>query len=235
MKNKAIFILLIYYLGFCFCSGSKDRPATQTPVNENIVPESESELPQVSMPQVQAVRLDPEAPTVMNDISAITELVEADRADVKFSHQWFVNGQEVTNADGDTLDKSSFKKGAWIYCRVQVVNGSRQNTWYKSDIVRVLNSLPSFQLKPPDNFNVPGNFQYQVEAQDPDGDELTFEVLAPIDQGILINPRTGLLTWNINAEKVKLLGENIEIKLTVSDGEGEKVHGSIILNLARSK
>ncbi|MBE0664468.1 MAG: hypothetical protein IH584_01500, partial [Candidatus Aminicenantes bacterium] len=132
-----------------------------------------------------------------------------------------------------TLAHTYFRKGAWLYCRVKAVYGNEESASLKSDVIRVHNSLPVFNLAPVGGFSVPGDFQYQAAASDADGDELTFEVLAPLEQGIAIDPQSGILTWKIDAETVKRLGERIEIKLAVSDGEGEKTSGTITLNLTK--
>jgi hypothetical protein len=91
------------------------------------------------------------------------------------------------------------------------------------------------RLPPVENFPVPGEISLQAAASDADNDPLTYEVLAPLDQGIVIDPKTGLLTWKIDADTVGRLGESIEIKLAVSDGEGEKVTGTITLRFTSTK
>jgi len=227
---------LLALLVLSFCAKGREE---STPV----APATAADRPQAARPvtaedaplQIKAISLFPEAPTVLDDISAVPELTDPGLEDVAFQYQWFVNGQESLEADGEKLGKAQFKKGAWIYCRVRAVADGLESAWLKSDAIRVHNSLPALTLEPVKNFSVPGDFQYQAAASDPDGDELTFEVLAPLGQGIEIDPRSGLLTWKIDAEKVKGLGERIEIKLAVSDGEGEKTSGTVTLNLARTR
>ena len=77
-----------------------------------------------------------------------------------------------------------------------------------------------------ENFSVPGEISFQAAASDADNDPLTYDVIAPKDQGIVIDPQTGVLTWKLpDADTVGRLGETIEIKLAVSDGEGGEGHG----------
>jgi len=185
--------------------------------------------------QIAALVLSPEAPTILDDISAAAQLADPDAPAVDFRYRWSVNGQEVADLEGEKLDRKYYRKGAWIQCQAQTVSGEGIGEWFKSDTVRVLNSLPALQLAPPGAVRVPGDLNYQVAASDPDGDELTYEVLAPLEQGIVIDARSGVLSWKLTEEIVKTLGENIEIKIAVSDGEGEKVTGTITLNFTSTK
>lgn len=235
MTRKIGMAFFIMLLALAFCSKNKGVAPAGNRFHEANEPRAPQAAAEETPLQIMAVALSPEAPTVLDDITAVAELNDPDLENVNFQYQWYVNGQKNREIDGETLEKSFYKKGAWLYCRVKAVYGSDESAWLKSDIIRVHNSLPVFNLAPVGQFNIPGDFQYQAAANDADGDELTYEVLAPLDQGIEIDPRTGILTWKIDAETVKRLGESIEIKLTVSDGEGEKTSGSITLTLTKSK
>jgi Putative Ig domain len=58
-------------------------------------------------------------------------------------------------------------------------------------------------------------YTYQVQAVDPDGDPLTYRLVAG-PKGMQIDPTTGLLTWNPDADQVG----RYEIEVEVSDGRG---------------
>jgi hypothetical protein len=235
MKRYASIVSLISLLALNFCGKSGEKPASQLPGHEKNEPMATVKKAAAAPLLIHAVAFSPAAPTVLDDVVAMPELVAAEAADISFNYQWFVNGQEIVDVREDRLGMARLKKGMWIYCRVQAVSGSNQSAWFKSDIVRVLNTLPTLELPPLKKFSVPGEFHYQPMASDPDADELTFEVLAPLDQGITIDPRTGALSWPLKVETVKSLGESIEIKIAVSDGEGEKVTGTITLNLTSTR
>ena len=74
--------------------------------------------------RIRLVDFSPAAPTVLDDVTAVVRLFEAEADDVAFNFQWFVDGREIVDAGTDRLDKTCFKKGSWIYCRVQAVSGS---------------------------------------------------------------------------------------------------------------
>lgn len=70
-------------------------------------------------------------------------------------------------------------------------------------------------MAPVGNFTVPGVFQYQIDANDPDKDILTYELIAPLDAGIELDKKSGLLTWNLDNKIIEKLGETIVISLSV--------------------
>jgi hypothetical protein len=58
-------------------------------------------------------------------------------------------------------------------------------------------------------------YTYQVKATDPDGDTLAYSLESPQD-GITIDPSTGLLKWVVPKE---FKGKK-DVSITVSDGHG---------------
>jgi hypothetical protein len=234
MKHAAL-IVFIVIAALASCSKGRKADATQKADGEKGGPVVKAKNSAARPLIVRAAVFTPAAPTVLDDLAVGAELAAAEAADVEYSYQWFVDGREIADASGNRLDKSRFKKGSWIYCRIQAVSGSRRSAWFKSDLIRVLNSLPTLQMEPVGNFSVPGDIQYQAAASDPDGDTLTFEVVSPLEQGIVIDSTTGALSWHLTEELVKKLGESIEIKIAVSDGEGEKVTGTITLGLTSTR
>lgn len=233
MTKRMGMAFLAILLALSFCSKNKGVAPAESSRQTDQSQAGRSASGEIPL-QVKTVSLLPENPTVLDDVTAVPVLSDSELEKVGFQYQWYVNGQENQAEDGETLAHTYFRKGAWLYCRVKAIYGNDESAWLKSDIIRVHNSLPVFNLAPVAQFNIPGDFQYQAAASDADGDELTFEVLAPLEQGIAIEPQSGILTWKIDAETVKRLGGRIEIKLAVSDGEGEKTSGTITLNLAKS-
>ncbi len=238
MMKKAIIVLFMAILALSFCSQGKESPQPQIPVhekNEPAPPSRAAEADAASPLRIVSLALSPETPTVSDDIVASAELSDPGLKNVTLRYKWFVNGQEVPAADGEKLDKSNFRKGAWIHCQARAESEAGAGEWFKSAEIRVLNSLPAMQIGPIASFAIPGEFQYQAAASDPDDDELTFELLSPLDQGIALDAKTGALSWNLDNDAVKRLGESVEIKLAVSDGEGEKVEGTITLHFTTTK
>jgi hypothetical protein len=235
MKRKILLMLLLAALTFSFCSQKTEEPAdkgqnnTKTPTRTRAVA-----VPKKAI-IIKTINFIPAAPTVLHDIIAIPVLADSGLENVNFQYQWFVNNKEVPAATSALLGKVNFKKGALLYCQVKAVSLAGESSWFKSAIIRVNNALPVLNLAPVPAFSVPGIFRYKINASDPDNDELTFMVTAPENEGISLEVESGLLTWKIDRNTVKRLGEAIPINFAVIDNDGGKTSGSITLNIAKTK
>jgi RHS repeat-associated protein len=90
--------------------------------------------------------------------------------------------------------------------------------------VTVANTPPIVTSIPPGPATVGLPYQYQVRAQDADGDPLAFQ-LSRSPAGMTINGTTGLLTWTAAANQV---GDH-PVDVVVSDGRGGSVVHSFTL------
>lgn len=183
--------------------------------------------------RLSAVLISPAAPTAVTDLSAEALVVPPIPDGIDFQYRWVVNDQEVEGTAGAALACGNFRKKQWVFCQARALAGGKTSDWLQSKHVRIANSSPQLESSAVENFSVPGLFTLQLSAQDPDQDALTFELLSPLDQGIVLDAKTGVLTWKLEEETVKRLGEKIEIKFAVSDGDGGKTSGSITLNLTK--
>jgi len=78
----------------------------------------------------------------------------------------------------------------------------------------IANQAPTITTNPPTSATVGTQYQYDVNATDPDGDTLTYSlVTAPT--GMTINSSTGLITWTPTSSQT---GNNT-VKVSVSDGK----------------
>ena len=232
--RKAFVILFAAVLVLSFCSQGKKKE-TPTLAERNFQQANEPEASRARKEEgpaplkIKAVTLSPETPTIADDITAAVEMAEGSPEGVSLQYQWFVNGQELDDVILEKLEKSRIKKGDWVYCRVLASSGPAASEWTQSDPIRVLNTMPELHLGPVGLVKVPGELQYQAVASDADNDDLTFTLVSPAGQGIVLDPKSGLLTWKLTEAVVKALGEKAEIKIAVSDGEG-KAEGTIALS-----
>ncbi len=177
------------------------------------------------------VRLTPAPLTASVDLTAEPVMAKQAPENVTFEYRWYVNDKPVEEADGPTLSRENYRKKQWVFCEARATSKDRSGPWLHSKFVRVVNMPPQLEASPMEGFSVPGDVTYQVSASDPDNDPLSYELLSPLDQGIVLDPNTGLLTWKIDVETVKRLGETIEIQFAVKDDEGKKTTGSVTLHL----
>jgi hypothetical protein len=154
---------------------------------------------------------------------------------IEFEYRWLVNNQEAAEATGPILKSGNFRKHQWIICQARARAGGKVSDWLKSDWVRIANSPPQIETVAGGNFAVPGQFLYQVKASDVDNDELTYELISPLDVGIKLDKKSGLLTWNLDDKIVEKLGETIDISLSVSDNDAKPTTGSMTLHFQKKK
>lgn len=249
MTRKISCILFLALLAFSFCQKKATAPAQAKPSEKNqaatrIPAEAETgtsfatqaaAVASETSLKIKTAVLIPQAPTVGDEVSVEAKLKDPAPPEVDFQYQWFVNGREVSAAVNQKLGKGLFKKNDWLYCMVMAVSSTAKSPLFKSEIIRVLNSLPAFDLAPVPAFPVPGTFNYKIVASDPDQDALNFALISPLDRGIALDAETGVLTWKIDSELLKKLGKTVEIKFAVSDNDGGPATGSITLNFSSSK
>lgn len=144
-------------------------------------------------------------------------------------------GQTFTDSwdtDGPILNKSSIPDGN--YClRVCGTFRETPNNFYtlcdkKTVTIANTNQPPVINSQPPNTtVQVGGNFQYQVQASDPNGHALTYTIDKGGDFFLYMNRTTGL----IYTEKNIAPAGNYEINITVSDGFGGTATQRFTLNV----
>lgn len=153
-------------------------------------------------PVIAKVELDPLAPSSLDFIQAQPVLKYPDMMFVKYSYQWYVNGDAVRDGKTNVLDRQYFKKGDAVYCRIKAVRGKIEAEPIDSDEINIGNSPPILNLLPVPSFDVPGEFRYTINAEDHDGDPLSYRLLAPLDRGVVIDRQTGLIKWYIDVSMI---------------------------------
>lgn len=231
--------LLILTLSLClhFCVQGKkteQKDKEKTPVSAAAIheegPEYENRL------TIKNVSYNTENLSSDTDLTALPTLLDPSIEDMEYQFRWFVNNQEIPEVGDNILEKYLFKKNDWIYCLVKAVKEGRESATFRSDYIRVPNSPPVVTFAPIPKFAVPGIFSYQIQAVDIDQDELTYRILAPLDQGINIDAKKGLITWNID----KKMAENyssapVKITYEVSDTDGAKAYSTVTITFAVKK
>jgi hypothetical protein len=148
-------------------------------------------------PVIVEVKLDPPEPTSVDYIQARPVLEDSTLTHVKYNFRWYVGGELVPGYDKSLLDKKHTKKGDKVYCRVSAKRGKHESRPINSKRIEIKNAPPVLNLSSVAPFKIPGPFTYTIAASDPDGDTLTYRLVEPLGLGIVINPGTGDLTWNI--------------------------------------
>jgi hypothetical protein len=167
-------------------------------------------------PVVNEVWIEPQTPTIQNDLKVREKSTDADEDSIFFSYQWEKNGAPLMEERKDTLERGRFKKGDSISVTVVPDDREIMGSPKKSEPVKISNSAPAIVSSPPTSIEGT-KYVYQVRANDPDNDPITFSLKSG-PKGMTIDPKSGLLQWQIRQEDKGT--HSIEIE--VSDNEGAR-------------
>jgi hypothetical protein len=160
--------------------------------------------PEITKDKVIALKiadllLEPENPTAVSIIRVIPVLEEKPRGKYGFKYRWFVNEEEIVDANKSLLPQGYRIKNNRVYCRVKAVKDGIESKEKKSKTIVIANSPPEVIHRPVQNFSVPGDFYHQIDAHDPDGDAIEFNLVAPLGMGVELDKLTGEIRWSIPA------------------------------------
>ncbi|HNX98632.1 MAG TPA: cadherin repeat domain-containing protein [Candidatus Aminicenantes bacterium] len=233
--------MMVLALSFLFTAcgdrAGKSARGEQTEERPAGLPSTVATMPgDASAPfRVQEIRLTPENPTIATPVDADPVCTGSMPEGIVFAYQWIVNNEVVAAATGPTLDPQHFRKKAWVSCRVVPSWPGGKGEECRSPYLRIANAEPQLQPAPSAPFEAPGKFQYQIQATDPDGDELTYQLLSPQGQGIEVDAKTGLLSWSISQERADALKGAVEIIFAVLDGDDGQAQATLRLQFSPKK
>lgn len=146
-------------------------------------------------PIIQTVALEPQEPKVGDIIHAELEGADLDGDAVKYNYTWRRNDQVVVTGEQNVLDSAGFSRGDTVSVWVTPHDQGGEGKEARSPSVTISNRPPKFtSLASP--VVAEGEFQYQVSANDPENDPVTFS-LDSAPPGMTINEKTGQLRWSI--------------------------------------
>ena len=203
--NIGVILTTVVVLSLIAVTFSCSKDEKKTDVKKVVKPK-----PLPVKPEIAKVEIDPPAPTSSDFIRAVPVLEHPKMRFVDYTYRWFVNNEAVVNGDKKLLDKKKFKKGDSVYCLVKAVRGRYQSEEVESDDIEIANSPPVINLPPISAFTVPGEFKYQINAVDPDGDALGYSLLEPQNTDIYIDPDTGAVSWNITEQMREEFEDKVE-------------------------
>lgn len=150
------------------------------------------------------------------EISVIPEGKDIDGDPVHFRYVWTVDGQEDSWNDSGTLAGDQVRKGARISLRIIPFDGQDEGLAFQTTEFSVPNSPPGFVTRPPDSFEE-DRYIYKARAEDPDGDQVTYSLVAA-PPGMNIDSSTGDILWQVTREDAG----NHDVRIEAEDEEGLK-------------
>ncbi len=177
------------------------------------IPYRTEEVPvENSPPKVTRIAFEPFPVRVGGSVTAQAEGQDADGDEISFDFRWFHNGEEILDADQNTVSTAEFVRGDELVLEVTPSDGTDTGEMMRSEPVVVDNSPPEIMSTPPREIGG-GFYSYTVKASDGDGDELTYS-LETGPPGMSIDPKSGLLRWTITPDTA---GRH-QVRVAVTDG-----------------
>ncbi len=147
-----------------------------------------------SPPTVTSIPFSPGHVYAGVDITVAPVGSDPDGDAVGFHCHWAINDQEVPE-DTPVLKGTLFKRGDKINLIVIPYDQDGEGKPLVSQNMTIPNGPPKIISYPPEFHG--GAYAYQVIAEDPDGDPLSY-ALVSAPSGMSVDARTGMISWNIN-------------------------------------
>jgi hypothetical protein len=169
-----------------------------------------------SFPVSQEVWVEPKVAYATDRLKASATGFDRDGDSIYYSYEWAKNGVILSEEREEYLKSGKFEKGDSITVTVTPDDGETHGSPKKSEPVTIGNSPPLIISSPPSKTDR-DIYTYQVKANDPDNDPITFSLKTP-PRNMGIDKETGLIRWKIH--KGDQGTQPIEIE--ASDSEGAK-------------
>jgi hypothetical protein len=152
-------------------------------------------------PRLTEVMLEPHGEVQRGDSVFVSARAgDPDGDPVELEVRWAVNGRWQSAGERE-FSTEGLKRGDRIRARVTASDGERKSEPIESAEVMVANAAPRIVSSPPGQL-ADGEFQYQLEAEDPDGDRtLRFRLLEG-PTGMAVDPIRGVVRWKPGADQV---------------------------------
>ena len=169
-----------------------------------------------SPPVIQEVRIEPKVAYATDRLKAVVKSSDQDGDFIYYTYQWIINGVVIDEERSEFLEQGRFKKGDSIVVAVTPDDRETLGTQKKSEPLTISNSAPLIISSPPTSVEKT-TYIYQVKANDPDNDPITF-TLKSGPKGMEMDQKTGLIKWEIRNEDKG----NHSVEIEVSDDAGAK-------------
>lgn len=129
------------------------------------------------------------------DLTAVPKGVDLDGDEIQWEYQWIVNDEERAGASSAVLTADQYRRGDRVTVRVTPSDGEARGDPYTPQPVTILNGAPTFVSRPP-GWSGGAEYVYQVQAVDPDGDPVQYQ-LTKAPEGMVLDPETGTIRWSL--------------------------------------
>lgn len=166
-------------------------------------------------PKIEQIKVEMVSSNPRDGFRAVVSAIDPEGDDVDFIYQWKYNGEDIIGETDQILTwQEEFEKGNQISIEVIPYDYDVEGIWKSEGSFVIPNSPPLIESNPPGELSE-GQLLYTIEASDPDGDSITFNINdAP--EGMSFDEMTQTIEWNVEDAEPG----NYRIEINVSDNEG---------------
>jgi hypothetical protein len=180
-------------------------------------------------PAVEWVALGPAPPTSTAELKAVASGKDLDGDAITYTYEWIVNGETVVGPEGPSLANRYFRRGDEVQVAATAFDGTDWGQPNTSIQVTIQNSPPMIVSKPPAQLEEGATYRYEIKAEDVDGDTLSYSLQGKPPEGMVIDPETGIVEWQVVIPEKPV---TYEYEVVVMDPEGGKSVQKITLKNA---
>jgi hypothetical protein len=163
---------------------------------------------------VAKAKLKMEAVDNKDIVKVIVEKIDgANNKEINYTYEWSINGLPV-GSGSDSV--SGFKRGDKVVVKITPFDGEKPGS-SRTLILDVQNATPKVSESKEPKYDGK-TFTAQVNASDPDGDTLSYELLSG-PEGMTIDKKSGVVNWTLKENK----DGDYPVKVKITDGHGGEI------------
>lgn len=205
------------------CKGENKQPETAQPAVPQEEAAAPAQAPQTAPeatvapapqasnqpPAIVNVRIAPDPARGDTDITVEPQAEDPEGDAITYEYQWLKapaggtigEAEELAGETKATLSHEKFARGELVAVKVTPTDWYGRGKPFQTEAIMINNSPPRIVSTPPAGLAQGNLYQYQVQAQDPDDDPLTFALGEGAPEGMTIDAKSGLLSWTVDPGK----------------------------------
>jgi len=181
---------------------------------------------------IQSVRVQPALPTRLDTLRAEVIPLSNRSGELKFAYVWKVNEQIITDAMGDTLDLSPFRKRDLVSVTVTPYDEDMPGYAVSSPVVAIHSVPPSLEIKViRKTARIGEPYALQLFSDHPDSETATFSLEEPKIDGMTIDGQTGKISWIIQPNQKG----TVRFGAAVQDSEANRITKIFEINMDQTQ
>lgn len=124
---------------------------------------------------IESLQIEPEKPGAGEDLLAVATVPTGLTPPVELEFTWFVDEERILDVRSERLRADRIRAGAKVWVVARVTDGDGRSAEKKSKTIQVANGTPVILT---DLRRVPDINGKELEAEDPDGDPITWSIVS---------------------------------------------------------